>query len=67
MQRIEQLSLKAFWDTVEQRLAGCSAEELRAIVRALAQATPATERQAFLDYDAADGGNHPGRAASVCT
>ena len=50
MRRMEEpLSLQAFWDVVEQRLAACSAEELRAIVRALAQATPATERQAFLD------------------
>jgi hypothetical protein len=48
MQRREQLSLRAFWDAVEHRLAGCSAEELRAIVRALARATPATARQAFL-------------------
>src|SRR5215475_8060464 len=48
MQRREQLSLRVFWDAVEHRLAGCSAEELRAIVRALAQATPATARQAFL-------------------
>jgi len=43
------LSLKAFWNVVEQRLTTCSAEELRAIVRALAQATPPPERQAFLD------------------
>ena len=43
------LSLQAFWDAVEHRLAACSAEELRAIVRALAQATPATQRQAFLE------------------
>ena len=43
------LSLKAFWDAVEQRLTTCSAEELRAIVRALAQATPPPQRQAFLD------------------
>lgn len=43
------LSFKAFWDTVEQRLTACSAEELRAIMRTLAQATPSTERQAFLD------------------
>ena len=43
------LSLQAFWDAVEQRLTACSAEELRAIVRALAQATPATKRQAFLE------------------
>src|SRR5262245_46496124 len=48
MQHIEQLSLRAFWDAVEHRLAGCSAEELCAIVRALAQATPAPARQAFL-------------------
>jgi hypothetical protein len=44
----QQLSLKTFWDAVEQRLAVCSAEELRAVVRALALATPATEWQAFL-------------------
>src|SRR5215471_8390183 len=43
------LSLQAFWDAVEQRLTACSAEELRAIVRALAQATPPPQRQAFLD------------------
>jgi len=43
------LSLKAFWDAVEQRLTTCSAEELRAIVQALAQATPPPQRQAFLD------------------
>ena len=50
MPRMEkQLSLKAFWDAVEQRLAACSAEELHAIVRVLAQATPPTERRAFLD------------------
>jgi tetratricopeptide (TPR) repeat protein len=45
----EPLSLQAFWDVLEQRLTACSAEELRAIVRALAQATPATERQVFLE------------------
>jgi hypothetical protein len=50
MQRQEQpLSCKAFWDAVEQRLAVCSIEELRAIVRALGQATPETQRQAFLN------------------
>jgi hypothetical protein len=43
------LSCTAFWDAVEQRLTACSAEELRAIVRALAQATPPAQRQAFLD------------------
>ncbi len=44
----QQLSLQAFWNAVEQRLAVCSAEELRAVVRALARATPALQRQAFL-------------------
>src|SRR5262245_56551717 len=48
MQRREQLSLRAFWEAVEHRLAVCSTEELRAVVRALARATPATARQAFL-------------------
>src|SRR5215467_7732596 len=43
------LSCTAFWDAVEQRLTACSAEELRAIVRALARATPPAQRQAFLD------------------
>src|SRR5215831_2548700 len=43
------LSSKAFWKAVEQRLTACSAEELRAIVRALAQAIPPRQRQAFLD------------------
>jgi hypothetical protein len=45
----QQLSLQTFWDAVEQRLAVCSAEELRAIVRALARATPATQWQTFLN------------------
>src|SRR5215831_20913458 len=44
----QQLSLKAFWDAVEQRLALCSAEDLCAVVRVLALATSATEWQAFL-------------------
>lgn len=43
------MSLKAFWDALEQRLTKCSADELRAILRAMAQATPPTQRQAFLD------------------
>src|SRR4029434_5156069 len=60
MQRIEQLSLKAFWDAVEHRLAVCSAEELRAVVRALARATPATERQAFLTKMQLMAGTTPG-------
>src|SRR5215475_9344694 len=44
-----QLSLQVFWDAIERRLTACSAEELRAIVRALARATPPPQRQAFLN------------------
>jgi hypothetical protein len=42
------IPLKAFWATVEARLAACSADELRAILRAMANETPPTGRQAFL-------------------
>ncbi len=45
----ERMSLKAFWEAVEQRLATRSADELRAILRAMAQATPPAQRRAFLD------------------
>jgi hypothetical protein len=45
---MKKISLKAFWETVEQRLAACSAEELRAILRAMAKETPPPERQTFL-------------------
>lgn len=48
MWHAEKMSLKAFWEAVEQRLAACSADELRAILRAMAQGTPPPERQAFL-------------------
>jgi hypothetical protein len=45
----ERISLKAFWEAVEERLAACSADELRAIQRSLAQATPPAQRGALLD------------------
>ena len=45
----EKIPLKTFWDTVEQQLTAYSADELRAILRALAQETPPTQRRAFLD------------------
>ena len=48
MPTVEKMSLKTFWDAVEQRLAACSADELRATLRTMAQETPPTERQAFL-------------------
>lgn len=49
MSDLEKISLKAFWEAVEQRLAACSAEELRAILRAMAQETLPAGRQFFLD------------------
>jgi hypothetical protein len=48
MQNVEKLSLKAFWEAVEQRLAASSADELRAVLRVMAQETPPSERQGFL-------------------
>ncbi len=45
----DRISLKIFWETIEQRLAACSAEQLRAIVRAEAQEVAPNGRQAFLD------------------
>jgi len=45
----DKISLKTFWEAVEQRLAICSADELRAILRTLAQETSPSGRQAFLD------------------
>jgi hypothetical protein len=44
----DKMSLKAFWEAVEQRLAAYSADELRAILRAMAQETPPSGRRAFL-------------------
>ncbi|MDH7485353.1 MAG: hypothetical protein QHJ81_03660 [Anaerolineae bacterium] len=49
MLHAEKISLKAFWDAVEQRLAACSADELRTILRAMARETSPSGRQAFLD------------------
>jgi hypothetical protein len=44
----DKLPLKTFWDTLERRLAAYSADELRAILRGMAQATAPMERRAFL-------------------
>ena len=44
----ERISLKTFWETVESRLAEATIEELRAILRSMAQNTPPSERQSFL-------------------
>ncbi|MCX7839882.1 MAG: hypothetical protein N2559_10590 [Anaerolineae bacterium] len=42
------MSLKAFWDALEEQLAAYTADELRALVRAFAREVTPTERQAFL-------------------
>lgn len=44
----EKISLKVFWDAVEERLTTYTAEDLRAILRAFAQQVAPTERHAFL-------------------
>jgi len=48
MKHTDKIPLKAFWETVEQRLAACSADELRAILRAMARETVPSGRRAFL-------------------
>ncbi|HID35521.1 MAG TPA: hypothetical protein EYP25_13325 [Anaerolineae bacterium] len=49
MAHTDKIPLKTFWEAVEQRLAACSADELRAILRAMAWETQPTRRQTFLD------------------
>ncbi|HEY76475.1 MAG TPA: hypothetical protein G4O00_09885 [Thermoflexia bacterium] len=44
----EKMPLKVFLEAVERRLAECSADELRDILRAMAQRIPPADRQAFL-------------------
>ncbi len=44
-----QMSFKTFWEQVEQKLAAYSADELRAILRAMAQETAPSGRRTFLD------------------
>jgi hypothetical protein len=48
MDRTNKMSLKTFWEAVEQRLAIYSADELRAVLRGMAQETPPSGRRAFL-------------------
>ena len=48
MKQTNKLSLRAFWDAVEQRLAAYTADELRSILRGMAQETPPMGRQTFL-------------------
>ncbi len=43
-----QLPLKTFWEAVERRLAECSADDLRAILRAMAHQVRPSERSSFL-------------------
>jgi hypothetical protein len=49
MSRPEKMPLKVFWEAVEGRLATYSTDELRNILRAMAQETPPPGRQAFLE------------------
>jgi hypothetical protein len=49
MSRTEKMPLKTFWQAVEGRLVACSADELRAILRAMARETPPSGRRAFLE------------------
>jgi len=49
MPRTDKVTLKAFWEAVERRLTVCSVQELRVVLRAMAQQTLPTGRQAFLD------------------
>lgn len=72
MPRKDNVTLKAFWEAVEHRLAACSADELRMIVRAMARQTLPTERQAFLDAlhaveETADGVQQAIRQESLLT
>jgi hypothetical protein len=48
MEHAEKMPLKAFWESVERRLAASSTDELRAILRAMAHETPPSGRRAFL-------------------
>ena len=49
MSHTESIPLKDFWEAVERRLAACSTDELRAVLRAMARETRPTGRQAFLE------------------
>ena len=44
----DKLPLKTFWEAVERRLAECSADDLRAILRAMARQVGPSERSSFL-------------------
>jgi len=46
---MNKIPLKTFWDSIDQRLAAYSADELRSILRGMAQEMLPTGRQAFLD------------------
>lgn len=44
----DKLSMKAFWEAIERRLAECDRDDLCGILRAMAQETSPGERRAFL-------------------
>ena len=62
MASTDKMSLRAFWEAVEQRLAAYSADELRAILRAMARETLPSGRRAFLA--SLEPGEGPALAAS---
>ena len=43
------IPLKRFFEAVEERLSACSADELRSILRAMAQVVAPKDRQGFLE------------------
>ena len=46
---MEKISLKEFWEKLEKRIAGYSADELRSILRAMAEEMLPQQRQIFID------------------
>jgi hypothetical protein len=49
MTEADKLSMKAFWEAVEHRLAECDRDALCSILRTMARETPPSERRVFLD------------------
>ena len=46
---MDKISLKAFWEKMEKKIGGYSADELRSILRAMAEETLPQQRRVFLD------------------
>ncbi|MBN1486691.1 MAG: hypothetical protein JW981_03550, partial [Anaerolineae bacterium] len=50
MVNTDEISMKSFWEIIEQRLSAYSADELRDILRAMAKDTLPSQRKAFLAW-----------------